>query len=958
MQKRKRCVYLDAEGTTLIDETEVANEIIQADGIKNIRVLDGLLPNSLFKPTPLPAGNICAKLLPKVGRRLMRKLNFTSRLALGITALSLLGLATMYIVVNTIVHDVIYDNVVSIAQRDQMLRAAEIDNWFGNIGQSVHSIATVLSSLPDEELFTTIAESFVDDYDFIQNIFIGFADERLKNGMRWSAPPSWTSTDRPWFRAALGAGVGNIGATSPYWSYANENIAVAMATWLPELSGVGATVGAAVSIDFVTDVITDHPILGLGYQVLIGPEGEIIVHPNPARNPGPDVMGYVDELHKGPYVRAALATGELITIFEDRVHGLSYLIITPIESVNWTLLAIIPVAATQGLVVQHLAPILLVLAGILLILFTFTMVIVFFLTRNMEEKHVADMQRQRAEAAEDTSQAMTRFLARMSHEVRTPITAVLGISEIQLRSTDNSPHIEEAFAKIFDSANILLGIVNDILDLSKIGVGKMSIHNEEYETTSMIGDASQLHLAFVGDKPIKFTMHVDENLPAFLVGDSLRIRQVINNLLSNAFKYTEAGTVTFSVEWNGKLILSICDTGYGMSQSQVKALYDEYTRFHVQETPFVSGTGLGMPIVYSLADMMGATIDIESEVGEGTSVVVKIPQQIGKPGLLGPEAARGLENFETTYWLPSRKFEFTPDPMPHGRVLVVDDVEANLYVAKGLLGFYSLSVETCESGFAAIDKVKAGKVYDIIFMDQMMPGMNGTEATQKLREMGYSRPIVALTANALIGQAEEFMRMGFDGFISKPIQTGHLNAVLVKFIRDNIKGAEPDGNYLNQPEVSEKLRSEFAKNQKNTSAELEQAQAAGDVKTAHRLAHTLKGLSLMIGEDKLAGLAEQAERTLASDQWPDFGGLKEELARCLQLVSSTNHGTNQLKSEVSLLDKLEALLEDNDSECLGLLDELAKIPETKILVRQIEEFEFEHALITLGTLKDILPELQ
>ena len=393
--------------------------------------------------------------------------------------------------------------------------------------------------------------------------------------------------------------------------------------------------------------------------------------------------------------------------------------------------------------------------------------------------------------SEEHSKAKSRFLARMSHEIRTPLSAVLSISELQLRNQSLSTQTEEAFSKIYDSSKTLLHIVNDILDFSKIESGKMTLRNSEYDVASLVGDAAQLHFMYSERKNVKFEMNVDENLPAKLVGDAFRIRQIITNLLTNAFKYTENGKVVLSLKCtkpNGRekkhtsLIISITDTGMGMSAAQLNDLKGEYVRLHEKIRPFVSGTGLGIPIVSSLAHMMKAQLEITSEINEGTTAVVKIPQQIVGTEVLGQSLASSLQNFETKTWSFSKEFEFTPESLPRGNILVVDDVDTNLYIAEAMLQSFGLDVDVCESARKALDKIATGNQYDVIFLDYMMPEMDGIELAKILREMGYNGPIVALTANAVKGEAEMFMDSGFSGFMSKPIDIKLLHSYLMRFL--------------------------------------------------------------------------------------------------------------------------------------------------------------------------------
>jgi len=580
-----------------------------------------------------------------------------------------------------------------------------------------------------------------------------------------------------------------------------------------------------------------------------------------------------------------------------------------------------------------------------------------------------------AEIAEEANRAKTRFLARMSHELRTPITSVVGVSEINLRRRKTlSPNIQDAFEKINNSGNLLLGIVNDILDFSKIESGKMPLVNAEYEVASLITDATQLHAVYLEHKNILFDMKIDENLPAYLIGDVLRIRQVMNNLISNAFKYTENGRVMLELSYEDSakddyinLKISIRDTGIGMTAEQLESLKtSEYARFHEKEG-FVHGTGLGISIVYSLAQLMGAQVDFDSEVGMGTFVNVSIPQKICSLETLGSELAESLQNFESGTWVTAKELKFVPESMPYGKVLVVDDVDANLFVAQGLLAFYDLHIDTCTSGMDAINMIKQGDTYDIIFMDHMMPVLNGTDTMRKLREIGYDRPIVALTANALVGHAEDFMKKGFDDFVSKPINTMRLDEVLRKFVWDEARAGEAGGvepgieDFMNTPEVLSKLRSDFARDHKNTFEKIMKAIAAGDTSAAYHLSHTVKGLAGLISEDALMQASQDMENSLRKDITPttaQISAMEAEMERALKSIAANAEKAPSLPATVgkekalAVLDKLIPLLETRNAESTDLIEDLRAIPEALILVSQVDTFEFEAALKSAKVLRD------
>jgi len=608
--------------------------------------------------------------------------------------------------------------------------------------------------------------------------------------------------------------------------------------------------------------------------------------------------------------------------------------------------------------------------------------------QDLREAKKAEAERKRIEVAEESNRAKSAFLARMSHEIRTPITAVMGISEIHLRNPDLPPLMEESFAKIHNSANLLLGIINDILDISKIEAGKMSLLQVEYDVASSIRNITHMHSNFKNSEPITFDLRVDDNLPAYLVGDSLRIEQVVNNLLSNAFKYTMSGSVEVSwgcSEHTGKegyidLVISINDTGLGMTNQQLEVLQkNEYTRFHEGDSRNVSGTGLGIPIVCSLLKLMDANINFNSEVGKGTNVVVTIPQKLSsKTEIIGSETAGILQKFDESIQSSKMKLTFIPEHMPYGKVLVVDDVEANLYVMRGLLAFYELSVETCQSGHEALALIKQGRVYDIVFMDHMMPELNGTETMQAIRETGYTEPIVILTANALLGKEEEFIRSGFDGFVSKPIQAKSLNAILVKYIKDKQppevieavllaqtkKVIEADtrvdiNDYLSSGELVQKLRVDFAKLYANLFFDISHAVNTNDTKTAHLLTHTLKSSAGSIHEPSLAQIAGHLEHKLANGETPTAGelsALEIELSRVLLDIGEPEIEVYNIDEYLdrdatfALWNKLEPLLYASDAQSLELLDELRKIQGTEELCRQIENYDFEIAQSTLKTL--------
>ena len=485
------------------------------------------------------------------------------------------------------------------------------------------------------------------------------------------------------------------------------------------------------------------------------------------------------------------------------------------------------------------------------------------------------------ERAEEANTVKSAFLANMSHEIRTPMNAILGISEIELQNESLPASTEESLGRIHEAGNLLLNIINDILDISKIEAGKLELVPAEYDITSLLNEAVHENRIRYESKPIEFELEVDKDTPLNLFGDELRLKQILNNILSNAFKYTDAGTVRLSVSSEPvksdedddiTLVLQVSDTGQGMTGEQIDKLFDEYTRFNMNINRAVTGTGLGMNVTKRLLDLMGGEIYVESEHGKGSVFTARIPHKRINGLVCGPDLAERIRNYRFRSTAMSKKSGFLREHMPYGSALVVDDVELNIYVARGLLLPYGLQIDTANSGTAAIEKIKKGNAYDIIFMDHMMPEMNGIETTKILRDMGYTNSIVALTANALVGHAEMFLENGFNGYISKPIDSRELNYILNKFIRDSrpaehfrSAGSDAGGLSGNRGGLSE-LREVFIMDAENAVNVLEKMHMKldrfddADFETYETIVHGMKSALSSIEEGELSGFAAKLEQ--------------------------------------------------------------------------------------------------
>jgi signal transduction histidine kinase/HPt (histidine-containing phosphotransfer) domain-containing protein len=395
------------------------------------------------------------------------------------------------------------------------------------------------------------------------------------------------------------------------------------------------------------------------------------------------------------------------------------------------------------------------------------------------------------------SEERTRFFARMSHEMRTPLNAVIGLSEMTLAEGGLSSEAQENIEKISSSGESLLGLVNDILDISKIESGMFKLAPVEYDTSFVISDAISQNILRKGEKPIKFIVNIDENLPSRLFGDDLRIKQVLNNLLSNAFKYTREGTVEMRVKSEPSLTMqdhqvvtvSIKDTGIGIKEEDLETLFSDYMQANSKTNKYSEGTGLGLPITKMMTEMMGGKITVESEYEKGTTFTVNFLQKLIDSEPIGADVIARIRDFQYT-GKRNRQPLKERIILPYARILVVDDVIYNLDVAKGMMKPYRMMLDCVTSGQEAVDAIRDEKVkYNAVFMDHMMPVMDGIEAVRIIREeigTEYAKtiPIIAFTANAIAGNEEMFLSKGFQAFISKPVDIHRLDAIIRQWVRD------------------------------------------------------------------------------------------------------------------------------------------------------------------------------
>jgi signal transduction histidine kinase/CheY-like chemotaxis protein/HPt (histidine-containing phosphotransfer) domain-containing protein len=824
------------------------------------------------------------------------------------------------------------ENALAFTEAEIIANLLEPETFLGGYSETIRSMLIrgenedVLSAY-----ITTVTNYFVSDKDHMMDLntthgyFFTWGGKYL-SGRNMILPENFSPKNQPWYQRAIDA-KGKITISEQYKDLITGNNILTFSRYLTDDNGAPL---AIICLDIELNRINKHAIsinlTDSSYGILVNNYLDIIAHPHQyfigekLYNIDSGIASLSNELEMG------------INITERQLKNYMYenSVVYFIKiKYDWFLGIVIPVNEYYKSV-RNMAAFLIIL-GSFLAWGLCTMM--YYIT---QAKKKSDMR----------TQQKSNFLATMSHEIRTPLNAILGMTEIQMQNTSHPPSTSEAFIKINNSGNLLLNIINDILDLSKIEAGKLELVPVKYEIARLINDIIQLNYIRYISKPIEFKIEVNENIPAFLIGDDLRIKQILNNLLSNAFKYTDKGEVELAViaEYSSlgggavavTLVFQIRDTGQGMSPEQISKLFDEYTRFNLEANRTTEGAGLGMTITRNLVDLMSGKIIVKSAVNEGTTITVRLPQKtdgVGITGFIGKEAVENLRQFKRSSLVQVKKTQITREYMPYGHVLIVDDVETNLYVAKGLMIPYGFKIDLATSGFEAIDKIKDGMTYDVIFMDHMMPKMDGIETTKQMRKMGYSKPIVALTANALAGHAEMFLNNGFDDFISKPIDIRRLNITLNKLIRDKqstevleaaqrekaeMESMEHPGHELK--ETDSQLAKIFARDAEKASGVIKNClqKDFNEEKNIHMYiinVHAMKSALANIGEKELSALAFRLEQA----------GRENDIN---VLLSETNEFLEKLDNIIKKIknkEKASELSEDSEDALILLKEKLQVI---------------------------------
>lgn len=665
----------------------------------------------------------------------------------------------------------------------QMQRSAEdyefsLAEWINTQKSILDMFASVISTNPEmlDDYQGTIAylDRITKQYPEISASYMTNPDLQPTVFMNtgWKPEKDWHVEERQWYIDTLEAKDG-WSISAPYYDEQTGGYCVTFSERVYDAK-TGEFLGNF-GIDFFMDKLVD--ILGgsyseTGYAFLVDPEGYIINHPYGAYQMSGDKKTNISELSYGNLK----VDGNSILLFKD-YDGLSRILIA-LRNVDSNF--IVYVVASAWMLYGKIF----VYSALCMIAFAICLVLIYRVLSNLIrwQDETNDKMRAAADMAIAAGKAKSEFLAQMSHEIRTPINAVLGMNEMILRETKDENILDYADS-IRSAGKTLLSIINSILDFSKIEDGKMEIIPVKYELANLIRNLVNSISERAKGKNLEFEVKADENLPSELLGDDVRIEQVLMNLLTNAVKYTEHGKVTFIVkeaQRNADMVvldMEVRDTGIGIRKEDMGKLFESFERLEEKRNRNIEGTGLGMSIVTKLLKMMGSELQVESVYGEGSRFSFRLKQEIVNDAPMGDP----LTKLEKVKDAGSGEQHLSA---PRAKVLVVDDNAMNLKVAKNLMKLFSIKPDMAASGEEAIRMIK-GKKYDIVFLDHMMPKMDGIETLAKLNEgklIGEDLAVIALTANAVVGAKEYYLKAGFRDYLSKPIDLENLEQILKKYL--------------------------------------------------------------------------------------------------------------------------------------------------------------------------------
>ncbi|MBQ2606043.1 MAG: response regulator [Clostridiales bacterium] len=748
------------------------------------------------------------------------------------------------------------------------------------------------------EYITRESANTASQFDETYTGIYGYINGQYVDGVGWTPPEDYDPTARDWY-IDTSAAQGKTLIVSPYVDAETGNVIISVCKALSDNDNV---LGLDLTLSHVQEIVEDIQINGNGYGFILNYDGTVVAH----KDEGEKGKNYSEIPERAELFDKVLEVGK--GYFEMEIDGRMCTVFVDDILDQWHLVIVVESAVlfkpTRDVLVVSIC------VGVIV----FALISAFYIIGYRHERKVnkrleemkANEQRREYEAkilalekaaADSANKAKSDFLADMSHEIRTPINAVLGMNEMILRQSDDEQILEYS-SNIKSAGNTLLSLINNILDFSKIEDGKMSLVPVEFDTAELIDALVNSVSERARAKGLELNIDVDRSVPSRLYGDDVRIGQVITNLLTNAVKYTETGSVTLRVRNNGtdgenvKLRFDVIDTGIGIKEEDLGKLFESFKRIEETRNRHIEGTGLGISIVCKLLEMMDSKLDVESRYAIGSTFGFDLKLRVVDAAPVGEAGSKTKTS--------AAKDKAEHLYAPSARVLVTDDNDMNLKVATNFLKIFGITPVTCSSGSATIELMRKEK-FDIVFLDHMMPEMDGIETLRKLKDEGLTEGavMIALTANAVVGAEEQYLSAGFDGYLSKPITIEDIEKALAQYLPADIIGRNEDISNNDQNNKENKsitidtarqiglnvdsalvyscgdedfyleLLTDYAEQASDRCAELTSYLEAGNLKDYEILVHSVKSSSKTIGADDLSELAKLLE-SAARDSDADY----------------------------------------------------------------------------------------
>ncbi|WP_051598588.1 hybrid sensor histidine kinase/response regulator [Selenomonas ruminantium] len=809
------------------------------------------------------------------------------------------------------------------------------------------------------------------------------------DGTGWTPNAGFVPQERPWYGGAM-ANIGHVAVVDPYLDAQTHTMMITLSKSLCDVKSVAAMDFSLGHLQTITEELAVHGESDI--EIVMDRKYQVVAHSDKAE------VGkcYLNE--EGTFGRALIDKMRSADekYFSFRFGDAEYIAYTMPVANSWQCVSVFDATSTFA----QLRRTFVLTIFVLLLVVSILMVI---MTRYEKKTRLAQELNQKAESAALANEAKSAFLSNMSHEIRTPINAVLGMNEMILRES-HEPNVIEYAENLRNAGNTLLGLINDILDFSKIEAGKLEIIPVDYDLSSMLNDLVNMIHTRADAKGLTLLLDFDQETPKRLFGDEVRVKQVITNILTNAVKYTEKGSVTLAVGFERipeepndvELCVTVKDTGIGIKPEDMEKLFSKFERIEEKRNRNVEGTGLGMAITINLLEKMGSALQVESTYGVGSTFSFKLRQRVVKWEPLG--------DYKASYQalLKGHKKYHEKFTAPEALVLMVDDNPMNLTVFKSLIKQTKVQVDTANDGDEGL-LLAQDKKYDIIFLDHMMPRKDGVETLHELKEQAdgpnFNTPVICLTANAISGAREEYIEAGFNDYLTKPIDTEKLEDMLLDYLpQEKLQAAgheEVRGqNELDLPESLAPLKDagwlDFAIGIKNSGSveaylpllkifyesidEMAQAiegfYADRNIKDYTIKVHALKSSARIIGAKEFgeeAQLLENAGKAGNMDYIrahhenfiETYRGFKVQLAKVFEgglLAAENEKPEADMELMEAVYEELLAAAEEMDSdrleEIIAEMDDY-RIPETEVelykkIKQAVEHFEYETILSLLN----------